>query len=49
VTAATTGKWRGRPVRRHHPASMLDCEKAGDFEDFSVEGHSAQYAAYYTE
>ena len=27
---------------------LLDCEKAGDFEDFSVEGHSAQYAAYYT-
>ncbi|MFG2357432.1 hypothetical protein [Streptomyces sp. NPDC048521] len=27
---------------------LLDCEKAGEFEDFSVEGHSAQYAAYYT-
>jgi hypothetical protein len=26
---------------------LLDCEKAGDFEDFSVEGQSAQYAAYY--
>jgi hypothetical protein len=28
---------------------LLDCEEGGDFEDFSVEGHSAQYAAYYTE
>ncbi|MGI5137417.1 MULTISPECIES: hypothetical protein [unclassified Streptomyces] len=27
---------------------LLDAEEAGDFEDFSVEGHSAQYAAYYT-
>ncbi|GAB7109868.1 hypothetical protein JCM4814A_81830 [Streptomyces phaeofaciens JCM 4814] len=27
---------------------LLDCEKAGDFEDFSAEEHSAQYAAYYT-
>ncbi|MFE4631546.1 hypothetical protein [Streptomyces mirabilis] len=26
---------------------LLDCDQAGDFEDFSVEGHSAQYAAYY--
>ncbi|MEU1268383.1 hypothetical protein [Streptomyces sp. NPDC005799] len=27
---------------------LVDCEKAGDFDDFSVEGQSAQYAAYYT-
>ncbi|WP_340374306.1 hypothetical protein U5640_03375 [Streptomyces sp. SS7] len=27
---------------------LLDCEQAGDFEDFSVAGHAAQYAAYYT-
>jgi len=26
---------------------LLDCEKAGDFEDFSVEERSAQYAEYY--
>ncbi|MEU8835664.1 hypothetical protein [Streptomyces sp900116325] len=27
---------------------LRDCEKAGGFEDFSVEGHSAWYAAYCT-
>ena len=26
---------------------LLRCEAAGDFEDFSVAGHSALYAAYY--
>ena len=26
---------------------LLRCEAAADFEDFSVEGHSAFYAAYY--
>ncbi|MFC4499826.1 MULTISPECIES: hypothetical protein [Streptomyces] len=26
---------------------LLRCEAAGDFEDFSVAGHSAWYAAYY--
>ncbi|WP_234322199.1 hypothetical protein [Streptomyces sp. NRRL B-24720] len=27
---------------------LRDCEKAGGFEAFSVEGHSARYAAYCT-
>ncbi|MFF0401136.1 hypothetical protein ACFYSJ_36250 [Streptomyces sp. NPDC005248] len=27
---------------------LLDCERVAGFEDFSVEGHSAQYAAYCT-
>lgn len=26
---------------------LISCEAAGDFEEFSVEGHSAWYAAYY--
>ena len=38
---------------RHQPEAeaalqrLLRCEAAGDFEDFTVEGHSAFYAAYY--
>ncbi|MFF4545599.1 hypothetical protein [Streptomyces sp. NPDC001435] len=28
---------------------LLQCEAAGDFEDFSTEAQSAQYAAYYAQ
>ncbi|MER6559592.1 hypothetical protein ABT300_18030 [Streptomyces sp. NPDC001027] len=39
---------QGLPEAEAALQRLLDCEEAGDFEDFSVEAHSAQYAVYYT-
>lgn len=39
----------GTPEAEAALERLLECEEAGDFEDFGVEEYSARYADYYDE